>query len=144
MRNGFTLIEILLSIFLISILVAVAVPVYYTLLSRNDLDVAKNQIVQSLRRAEALALASDGDSTWGLKILSGSIVIFKGTNYDTGRDTNYDEIYQTSSAITPSVLTEVIFNKMTGFPQSSGSITLTSTNGETRTITINAKGQVGY
>jgi len=137
------LLEILLSIALISILVGVSLPVYYTLFSRNDLDVAKNQVSQSLGRASFLSGASVGDTNWGVKVLSGNIVIFKGTSY-SGRDTNYDEIYGISSSIVPSGLSEVVFYKMTGYPLSTGSIILTSTNGETRTITINSKGSVSY
>jgi prepilin-type N-terminal cleavage/methylation domain-containing protein len=142
-KTGFTLIEVLLSIALITVLAGVAVPTYYSLFYKNDLDVAKNQVAQSLRRAEVLSSASDGDATWGLKIQSGSVIIFKGLNY-TDRDIKYDEAYQISSSIVPSGLLEIVFNKMTGFPQLTGNIVLTSINGETRTITINAKGQIAY
>ena len=144
MRNGFTLLEVLLSIALIAILVGLSLPVYYTLFSKNDLDVAKNQVAQSLGRAIFLSSASDGDTTWGVKILSGSVVIFKGTNYSTGRNSSYDETYPIASSITPSGLTEIVFGKMTGLPQTTGNIILTSTNGEIRTITINSKGTVSY
>jgi len=142
-QKGFTLLEALLSIVLISILTVIAMPVFYSLIPRNDLDVAKNQVVQSLRRAEILSLASDGDTTWGLKILSGSIVIFKGASY-AARIVSYDEVYEISSTVIPSGLTEVVFNKLTGIPTATGITTLTSTNGETRSVTINAKGMVSY
>ena len=141
--TGFTLIEVLLSIALITVLAGIAIPTYYSLLYRNDLDVVKNQVVQSLRRAEVLSSVNDGDVTWGFKIQSGSIVIFKGTNY-ISRAVNYDEIYQISNSITPSGLTEIVFAKMTGFPQSAGTVILTSQNNETRNITINSKGQISY
>ena len=140
---GFTLLEVLLSIALISILAGVSLPAYYTLFSKNDLDVAKNQVAQSLGRASFLSSASVGDTTWGLEVLSGKIVIFKGANY-AGRDVNYDEIYGIPPSIIPSGLSEVVFYKMTGFPGATGAIILTSTNGETRTITINSKGSINY
>jgi len=143
MSKGFSLIEVLLSIVLIGILAGVSVPAYYTLFYRNDLNVAKNQIVQSLRRASTLSSASDGDTTWGVKIESGNIIIFKGINYAV-RDTTYDEAYQISSSIDITGLTEVVFSKMTGFSQSTGIITLTSANGETKTIAINEKSRVSY
>lgn len=140
---GFTLLEVLLSVALITILAGVSLPIYYTLFSKNDLDVAKNQVAQSLGRASFLSQASVADTTWGVEILQGSIVIFKGANY-SGRDASYDEMYPISSSIVPSGLSEVVFYRMTGFPESIGAIILTSTNGETKTITINSKGSVSY
>jgi prepilin-type N-terminal cleavage/methylation domain-containing protein len=144
MKNGFTLLEVLLSMALIAILAGVGLPTMYTLLSKNDLDVAQNQVAQSLGRATFLSSASDGDTTWGVKVLTGNIIIFKGTNYTSGRDANFDETYPIAASITPSGLTEVVFSKMTGLPQTTGDIILTSTNGEIKTITINSKGTVSY
>jgi prepilin-type N-terminal cleavage/methylation domain-containing protein len=141
--KGFTLLEVLLSIALITVLAGVSLPVYYTLFSKNDLDVAKNQVAQSLNRASFLSQASVGDTTWGVKVLEGSVIIFKGTNYSS-RDASYDEIYGISSSIIPSGLSEVVFSRMTGFPGSVGGIILTSANGETKTITINSKGSISY
>ena len=80
---------------------------------------------------------------WGVKILSENIVVFKGLNY-AGRDVNYDELYSTSASVTPSGLSEIVFDKLTGLPQTTGTITLTSANGDVRTIIINAKGSVTY
>ena len=142
-QKGFTLLEVLLSLVLITILVAVAAPAYYSLFYRNDLDVAKNQVAQTLGRAAFLSSASDGDMNWGVKILSENIVVFKGLNY-AGRDVNYDELYSTSASVTPSGLSEIVFDKLTGLPQTTGTITLTSANGDVRTIIINAKGSVTY
>jgi len=142
-KRGFTLIEVLLSMALIAILTGVALPAYFTLFSKNDLDVAKNQAAQSLGRAAFLSLASEGDTTWGVEISAENIVIFKGASY-ASRDEDYDETYPIASSITPSGLTEIVFDKMTGLPQSAGDIILTSTNGDIKTITINSKGAVSY
>jgi prepilin-type N-terminal cleavage/methylation domain-containing protein len=142
-QRGFTLIEVLLAIVLISLLTAISIEAYYSLFYRNDLDVAKNQVAQALGRAASLSAASFRDSNWGVEISTNNVVIFKGITY-AGRDQNYDEIYPIASSITPSGLSEVIFTKMTGLPQSTGTVTLTSANGDARNITINSKGTVSY
>ena len=142
LNKGFTLLELLLSIALISVLAGFSLPVYRTLIKKNDLDIAANSIVASLRRAQILSQAVDGDITWGVKVQSGSIVVFKGASYAT-RDTAYDEIFDVPTSIGIGGTGEYVFAKMTGLPQSTGTTTLTSES-DTRTVSINAKGMVGY
>jgi prepilin-type N-terminal cleavage/methylation domain-containing protein len=141
--KGFTLLEVLLSLVLITILFSIAAPAYYGFFYRNDLDVAKNEVAQSLGRAAFLSSASDGDMNWGVKILSGNVIIFKGLSYGA-RDVNYDELYSIAGSIVPSGLNEIVFDKLTGLPQATGTIILTSASGEARTITINTKGSATY
>lgn len=144
MKNaGFTLIELLLSISVIMIIASMSAPVYQSFQVRNDLDIAAVTIAQSLRRAEVLATAVDGDISWGVKIQSGNISVFKGTSY-VARDTTFDEVFDVPTSITPSGVSEIVFAKFTGLPQTTGIVTLTSNANETRTITTNAKGMVNY
>ena len=140
---GFTLLEVLLSVSAIGIIAGIAIPVYQSFQVRNDLDIATAEIAQSLRRAQVLAEAVDGDSGWGVFVGGGSLTLFQGVAYAT-RDPSFDEVFVIPASITPSGVTEVVFAKFTGLPQTTGTITLTSTNNETRTITINAKGMVSY
>lgn len=142
LNKGFTLLELLLSIALISVLAGFSLPIYRTLIKKNDLDIAVNSIAASMRRAQILSQAVDGDISWGVKVQSGSIVVFKGASYTT-RDTAYDESFDLQSSTSPSGTTEVVFAKLTGLPQSTGTTTLTSES-DTRTVSINAKGMVGY
>lgn len=142
LNKGFTLLELLLSIALISVLAGFSLPIYRTLIKKNDLDIAVNSIAASMRRAQILSQAVDGDISWGVKVQSGSIVVFKGASYTT-RDTAYDESFDLQSSTNPSGTTEVVFAKLTGLPQSTGTTTLTSES-DTRTVSINAKGMVGY
>jgi len=139
-ERGFTLIEIMLSVAIMSMLVALSVPVYQSFTRRNDLDIAAQSLAGMLVRAQTYARNMNGDNAWSVEIQSSTLTLFKGTNF-AGRDTTVDEtntIYQT-----PSGLSEVQFAKFTGIPNTTGSITLTSGN-DTRTITINAKGSVDY
>ena len=142
-EGAFTLIEILLSMALLAILVAFSLPTFNVLFYTNDLDVAKNQVAQSLNRASFLSSASQGDTTWGVKVSAGEVVIFKGSSY-AARDTEYDESYNISPSIALTGISEIVFEKMTGLPQTTGNIILTSPNGQTRTVTINAKGSINY
>lgn len=142
MKRGFTLIEMLLSVALIGALAGLSLPFSLRLAGKSDLDIAMITASQSFRRAQVLATASDGDTSWGLNVQSGSITLFKGASY-ASRDTTVDEVFTLSTSITPSGLTEVVFNKFTGLPQSTGTLTLT-TNSDSQTITLNAKGVVSY
>ncbi len=143
-NKGFTLLEVLLSAALITIIAGFSFPIYQSFQVRNDIDIAQTTAGQTLRRAQILSQSVDGDISWGVKIQSGSIVLFKGANY-AGRDVNFDEIFILPSSIVPSGLTEIVFAKFTGLPSLTGTATLTASQiNETRTITINGKGTVGY
>jgi prepilin-type N-terminal cleavage/methylation domain-containing protein len=149
LNKGFTLVELLLSMAIIGVLAGLSLPAYRTLLMKNDLDIAANTIASSLRRAQVLAQAVDGDvvaenATWGVKAQSGSIVIFKGTSFGaSGRDTSFDEIFDMPTTIGVGGTSEIVFTKFTGFPVTTGTINL-STESDTRAVSINEKGMVNY
>ncbi|MBT9131015.1 MAG: hypothetical protein DDT41_01315 [candidate division WS2 bacterium] len=141
--KGFTLLEILLVITLVSIIIAIGAPVFQQAQTRNDLDVAVNITVQSLRRVQFLSQGVDGDTSWGLRIDVGEIIIFRGPSY-AGRNPDFDEVFKISPTISFSGIQEFVFQKFTGKPQATGSVTFTSINNETRTISINEKGIIFY
>lgn len=142
-NSGFTLLELILTLSIVGALMALAIPVYQSFQVKNDLDIAAQAMTQSFRRAELLAQAVSGDIHWGVKIESGNIILFKGMSFAT-RDPNYDEAFEVPTSITPSGVSEVVFSKFSGLPQTTGGATLTTATNETRTITINAKGMVAY
>ena len=141
--GGFTLIEMLLSVAALAIIAGIGVPVYQSLQVRNDLDIAATTLAQGYRRAQVLSQASDGDTTWGIYVQSGSITLYKGASY-AARDSSLDETFDLPGSITPSGVAEVVFTKFTGLPQTSGTTTLTSNINETRNINVNAKGTITY
>lgn len=141
--TGFTIIEVLLSVVIMSMIAGVGIPIYQSFQNRNELDIASVSITQSLRRAQVLAQAVDGDTAWGLYVQSGSITLYKGNNF-IARDTGFDEDFQIPTNITISGTQEYVFSKFTGEPLSTGVITLTSVNNESRTITVNEKGMIDY
>ncbi len=141
--RGFTLIEMVLSVAMLTLILGMTLPMLRTFTVRNDLDVAVNSVVQNMRRAQTLAYVGDGDTPWGLHVSVGSILIYKGASYAT-RDQLYDEVTTIPTSITVEGFNEVTFSKSTGMPQSTGTLTLTSIFNEARNITINQKGMVDY
>jgi prepilin-type N-terminal cleavage/methylation domain-containing protein len=142
-ERGFTLLEILLVVVIISAIAGFSTPVYQSFQVKNDLDIAAQTIASCFRRAQTLAEASDGDSQWGVEILAGSITVFQGTAY-SGHNNAFDEITSMPPTITPSGLSEVEFDRLTGQALSTGTVTLTTSTGLTKTITLSSKGTVTY
>lgn len=141
--NGFTLLEAMLSVALITIIAGISFPISQSFQNKNNLDIATVEIAQTLRRAQVLSQGVDGDISWGVKIQRGNIILFKGVSY-VARDIAFDEVFDMSTNIIPSGLSEIAFTKFAGLPQTIGAIILTSVNNETKTITINTKGMVDY
>jgi type II secretory pathway pseudopilin PulG len=140
--KAFTIVELLMVIALITVMMAVMIPISTDYQQRNDLDVAQTTFSQGVRRAQQLAMASDTDSQWGINAVSGNIVIFKGASY-AARDTSVDESFDTSTAITITGQTEYVFAKLSGTPSQTGTITFTNGNYQ-KTVGVNGKGIVSY
>lgn len=140
--KGFGLIEVLLSIFLVGICAAITIPVFINYQTKNDLDSAVNTSAQVLRRAQSLARAVEGDSQWGVKFQSSSIILFKGSVF-SGRDANFDENYGISPNIVIGGNSEIIYNKFSGSPGTTGSTTLTLGN-DSKTLSLDSNGTITY
>lgn len=142
MEKGFTFIEILLVVGAIVAITAFTVPLSVSFQARNDLDIAVHTTAQGLRRTQFLSQAVDGDISWGVKIQSSSIVLFKGSSFAL-RDPAFDEQFDMPATIVPSGINEVVFSKFSGLSQATGTIVF-ATPYEARTLTINEKGTIEY
>lgn len=138
-KSGFTLLELLLTMAIFSIIVAISLPMFSSYQSRNSLDIATYSVVQALRRAQSLARSGENDSSWGVHAQTSTITVFLGNNF-ASRDINFDEKFNIASDITISS-TDIIFTKFTGETTVVTS-TLTSPIGKVKTININQKGTI--
>lgn len=141
--RGVTLIEILLSVALITALAGFSLPLMSSFQSRNDLDLTSSTIVSAIRRAQVLSLSSVSDSSWGVSMSSTSTTLFAGNSYAT-RDITLDESYNNSGTITTSGLSEIVFTKKTGLPSTTGTTTVTSSYNGVSNIYINENGVIKY
>ncbi|MEK7180934.1 MAG: type II secretion system protein [Patescibacteria group bacterium] len=142
-QSGVTLLEILLVVGVIAIISAFSLPVYESFKNKNDLSLGVTLSANALRRASELAMASDGDSKWGVKFVTSSIIIFKGDNF-ASRDSNFDEKSDISSNILISDTSEVVFQKYSGLPLAETTTTFSASNGETAIIHVNLKSAIIY
>ena len=142
-KFGFTMIEILLSVALLSALASMSIPIFRAFRIRNDLAIVINTTAQSFHRAQILSQSMSHDDVWGVYVHDRNIVIFRGDDY-ASRDVDFDEVFNIPSSITTSGLSEVVFDKLTGTPQNVGSIIFSTNINENKTITINSKGMVDY
>ena len=142
-QHGFTLIEVLLSVAILTLLAGLSLPVYESFLRRNDLDITTQSIAMAIRRAQVHSRGADGNDTWGIEFLSSGVTLFKGSSY-ASRTAAYDETVPLPASVSLAGFSEVVFSKLSGAPNTTGSITLSSTVNDSRTITINAKGLVSY
>ena len=139
---GFNLLEIMLTVAMITLIAGIFVPIAGNVYNHNNLENATQQVVQNLRRAQTLARASEGSSDWGVFLSGSSSTIFQGTSYAT-RNTNFSEQENLNGNALASGLTEIVFGESNGFPKTIGTITITIGN-ENKTITINEKGFINY
>jgi len=142
-RQGFTLIEVLISFVVLLIFVGAATVLTQPFQAQGELEAGVDTLVTALHRAQVLSRAVAGESSWGVRVNPNQIIVFKGSSY-AARDTSVDEVSELSSTVTPTGLLEVVFSQLTGEPQQTGTTTLTSRQAEIRTVFLNAKGTVSY
>lgn len=139
--NGFSLVEVMLSIALFALLVGISFPVFQQTQNQNAAILAANTIEQSVHRAAQLARAGQSDSDWGVKIASGSITVFQGSSY-AARNTDYDEVFSIPSNVSFSTTPEMVFAKITGVSSADHSITVGSSSGVSVALTVSTNGVV--
>lgn len=142
-QRGFTLLEVLLVTALISVMAGFSAPVLARLQRSNDLQVAQQSLVQAHRRSQQLSRSSVNDQPWGVKIQTGSVTTFMGTSYGAPRDTTYDEVFEISTTISISGVSETVYDKVSATPSVTGSTSLIN-DGVTKVTTVNAKGTIEY
>lgn len=140
---GFTIIETLLSVALLALVAAIGTPILFSFQSRSDLDTVRDTVVQNLRRAQLLSQATSDDGPWGVYATTSVVTVFQGSSFAM-RNALLDEENALPTPFRFSGLSEVVYSKTYGLPQTSGTLTLMNSENATRTISINAKGTLIY
>jgi len=139
--GGFTLIEILVVLALITAIASLGVTAgidsYQRFLFRSNVDTATSL----LQKARSSAIHNIGETNHGVDFdhVPEKFVLFRGSSYLT-RDSSFDLLVDRNKAITPSGLSEVVFEQLSG-ETADGDIVLTD-GVRTTTIEINHEGGI--
>jgi hypothetical protein len=79
-------------------------------------------------------------SGWGVTLTGGNIILYDGNTY-ASRTPAFNEAYSVPAAVGISGFSEIDFARVTGLPQATATI-VTSGDGSTHTIVVNAQGVV--
>ena len=137
MKQGFTIVETVLTLGIIAITAGVSVPMYQNYQIHSNLDLAVAQTVHNLGRAQLLSQTGQEDGQWGVRIEVGTV--FFGSNFET-RDEDLDETIALPAGISVYGIEEVVYSRIDGTPSPTGDIILEAESGERRTISISTDG----
>ena len=119
--NAFTLFELLIVIALITLIMAMALPIGVNFLQEQRIEEETISLAENLKNAQARAKSGREDSSWGIKFNEpeeGKYTLFKGDSFDDlERDTTRDEVFILSSGAELEIsdgITEIVFEKITG------------------------------
>lgn len=139
-KPSFTLIELLLVVALMFILASSSTAFYSRFLIQNSVIAIQDQVIGNLRKAQTNAMAGKQNSNWGVYVASGAIILFSGDSY-AARNTALDERSAYANSVAVSGPTEIVFSKVSGIPNTSGTISI-SGQGTSKSVIINSQGMV--
>lgn len=105
---GFTLLEIIITIGIISLLSTLVLVSFYSLRQSVNLNTTGEDIISALRLARSKTLASEGSSGYGVHLESSKYVLFRGTSYSSSASDN------TTYSLSPGV--EIYNDSLVGWP----------------------------
>ncbi len=147
MKKGYTLIELLITIAVLTVILVISSAAFYNLTKKSDLDTSRDKIVSALNTARNRTMASEEAAKYGVYFDISSdpdkYIFFQGVS------TSFDEIHDLFSSVEISDISfnqggsEVIFNRPEGDTNNYGSITIRSlATSEIRTIYIYSSGEI--
>lgn len=138
-QNGFTLLEMMLSVAMMMLLLGISLPIYRSYHVNTDLASAKSVVSTVLLQAKTQALAGELDDDWGVVVEPGTVTLFKGDSF-ASRDAAFDISTRISSSLAIAGISEIYFEKVTGVPSASGQIELINQINRQAVITISDVG----
>lgn len=150
-RGGFSLIEIIIVVLILSIASVVAIPAWKSFSDNVNLENAEQMLEAKIKLAKNYSLGSLSDSVYGIHFdaLNNRFVLFSGGAFVDGASANQIfnlpsnvEIYSVSFSGGGN---DLIFGRLTGGTSNSGTvgIRIKTDNSKNRQITINSQAQAG-
>lgn len=143
MPRGNSYLQVLLVVAMLTILAAVASPMYAQFQYRQRLHGTADILLSDIRLTQSKAMQSVENNQWGIHINDSdkAYVIFYGSTYNPTESENYSVSYPNSISMSPNQ--DIVFQAITGLPDSAASTTISITSqnlNESRSIVINEEG----
>ena len=143
--SGFSLVEMLVVFAIMAVIATFAVVAFKDYARFQQYDASVATIKSTFVDARVRARSAEFDQAHGVKILASSLVIFRGSTYSAGASTN-ETITLTGVTLSRSLIggtDQIVFNKLTGLPNTTGTVTIVGTGHvATTTLTITAAGVI--
>ncbi len=145
-QTGFTFVEILVSLAIISIMVVTSLMAFRNVYRTSGPRVAALEITDALRTARSNTLAGKNDTVYGVRVGTSSVTRFVGSLFSMGSASNTVYTYEAGTYATGSLVTsvrDIVFASLTGIPSATGTIYVVDIDkGNTTTIQINGTGLI--
>lgn len=138
-NKGFSLMEMLIVIAIMIIILAIVIYSFNTAKSKKQLEVTIDAIDSRLEEAKANALAGKNGKNFGIQFNTTTYVYFSGNSYNPADTTNSTTTILSNLQITKSIAgggSSIIFSRLTGMPQATGTIIVTDINNNSNTMSI--------
>jgi prepilin-type N-terminal cleavage/methylation domain-containing protein len=124
-NKGFSLVELLLVVAIAAGIFAFSAPFGMNFYRTQLLGDVQSNLIDALQRARHNAVLQKNDSNFGVHIESGSYTLFQTPDltYDN-RVSAQDEVFPVINNITFSGPTDIIFSKLTGAPNATGTVAI--------------------
>ncbi len=145
--NGFTIIEILVSIFIITIISGILGLGLVNYRKHSIVDIATIEIISLLEEARSSTLASKNAAKYGVHFETSKAILFADP-YVPGAAGNKEYIIDSNAQISSYSLTgggsELVFDRLTGKTPNNGTVTISSVAdpSQNKVITIYSTGLV--
>lgn len=135
---GFTLVELILVIAVITILAAAGAPFYSRFVADNSLQTSTSKLLSTIRKAQSYAIEGKDNAVWGFCMSGVNLRLFEGSCATPTYKEDFD-----FSQVTVNGLTGVTFSGLTGKrgePSASQNITISNYTGSANVTLDNAGG----
>ena len=148
-KKGFILIELLVVIFIMVLLAGLVVANFRFFQTKTNLEETALQLVSVLRLAQNKAIASEGETPFGVRLENNRYTLFLGSTYQPSSPSNQQYLLTNGLEIFDISLNgggqDIVFNRLDGRTSQFGQfgVRLTSNPSQTKTIYIESSGRAG-
>ena len=141
-KDGFTLIEILITLALVGVVIAFGSVVNLDFYTREDRLNEQTTLESILQKARSDAMNNVNATNHGIHIESGAYIIFDSNPYDPSEPNN--QIIERNPNIIISGLQNIVFKQLSGNTEDAGTIILKDTNNIEKFISIQTNGLINW